>query len=169
MAQDGRRGQGDGGAALVEFALVAVLLVVLLFGIITFGLILSFKQDVTRAAAEGARGGAVAFPRSGAFAAAAQATIRGVEGTARSCDDDRNGVIDQPLVDVDGMQCFVNLHACTTTVASKTPSNSTSTGDCVTVEIIYDYANHPLLPKMPLLATFLPSTIRASSVAQLNR
>src|SRR3546814_14353022 len=35
-------------------------LCVLLFGIINFGLILSFKQDMTRAAAEGARAGAVA-------------------------------------------------------------------------------------------------------------
>src|SRR3546814_4890777 len=54
------RGEGDDGAALVEFALVSILLCVLLFGIINFGLILSFKQDMTRAAAEGARAGAVA-------------------------------------------------------------------------------------------------------------
>ena len=40
----------------------SVLLFTLMFGIINFGLILSFKQDMTRAAAEGARAGAVAFP-----------------------------------------------------------------------------------------------------------
>ena len=56
------RAQGDHGAALVEFALVSVLLLSIVFGIIHYGLILSFKQDVTRAAAEGARAGAVTFP-----------------------------------------------------------------------------------------------------------
>src|SRR5688572_27845529 len=56
------RARGDDGAALVEFSLVMVLLFTLLFGIISCGLILSFQQDLTRAAAEGARAGAVAFP-----------------------------------------------------------------------------------------------------------
>ena len=40
---------------MLEFALVAILLFTLIFGIINFGLLLSFKQDMTRAAAEGAR------------------------------------------------------------------------------------------------------------------
>jgi hypothetical protein len=153
---------------IVEFAFVAVLLVVLVFGIINFGLILSFKQDVTRAAAEGARGGAVAYPVSDAFDASATATMTAVEGFGRSCDDNANGDIDPPASDLDGLQCFVNLHDCAVPVPTTTPSNSASTGDCVTVELVYDHDDHPLLPKMPILAAFLPSTIRASSVARLN-
>lgn len=168
MRHDGRRGQDDDGAVIVEFAFVAVLLVMIVFGIITFGLILSFKQDVTRAAAEGARGGAVAYPVSDAFDAAETATITAVDGFDRSCDDDGNGQVDPPAADLDGLDCFVNLHDCAVPVPTTTPSNSSSTGDCVTVELVYDYDGHPLLAKVPLLAPFLPDTIRASSVAQLN-
>ena len=73
-ARKPRRGQGDGGTAILEFAIVGVLLLTLVFGIITFGGMLSFRQDVTRAAAEGARGGAVAIPlvAGQSFSAAAQ-------------------------------------------------------------------------------------------------
>ena len=151
-----RRGTGDEGAALVEFTFVAVLLLTIVFGIINFGLILSFKQDMTRAAAEGARAGAVAFPASGAWDAAKGATYEAVDGFNRQCNSG------------DGMACNVNLHPCATPVAPKTVSNPASTGDCVTVELIYDYANHPLLAKLPLISALLPDTIRDSSVARLN-
>ena len=50
----------DDGAAMVEFAFVGLLFVLFLTGIISFGLILSFKQNLTQAAAEGARAGATA-------------------------------------------------------------------------------------------------------------
>ena len=59
-----RRCTDDGASSMVEFAFIMVLLLTIVFGIINFGLILSFKQDVTRAAAEGARAAAVAFPGS---------------------------------------------------------------------------------------------------------
>jgi Flp pilus assembly protein TadG len=141
---------------MVEFALVAVLLLTIVFGIINFGLILSFKQDMTRAAAEGARAGAVAFPASGAWVAANGATYEAVHGFNRTCNSG------------DGMTCNVNLHPCASPVVTKTASNPASTGDCVTVELIYDYAHHPLLARLPIISAVLPDTIRDSSVARLN-
>lgn len=54
----GRR-RDQRGAAVVEFAIASSVLLVLLFGIITYGYVLSFKQGLTQAAAEGARAGAV--------------------------------------------------------------------------------------------------------------
>jgi len=53
------RRQDERGAAIVEFAIASVVLLMLLFGIITYGYVMSFKQDLTQAAAEGARAGAV--------------------------------------------------------------------------------------------------------------
>jgi Flp pilus assembly protein TadG len=151
-----RRGRGDEGTALVEFTFVAVLLLTIVFGIINFGLLLSFKQDMTRAAAEGARAGAVAFPATGAWDAANTATFEAVDGFNRTCNSG------------DGMTCNVNLHDCATPVAPNTASNPTSTGDCVTVELVYDYDHHPLLAKLPLIEALLPDTLRDSSVARLN-
>src|SRR5690554_621936 len=54
--------RNDRGAAMLEFAIVLPILLTLLVGMIFFGLALNTKQDVTRAAAEGARAGAVEIP-----------------------------------------------------------------------------------------------------------
>jgi Flp pilus assembly protein TadG len=54
---DPRRGRGDGGAVLVEFALVFPLLVFLIFGIFGAGIVLNQRLSVTQAGREGARYG----------------------------------------------------------------------------------------------------------------
>lgn len=143
-----RRGRGDDGAALVEFALVSILLFVLVFAIIHFGWLLSFKQDMTRAAAEGARAGAVAFPPSQALTNAEQATEEAVEGMGKSCT-------------AEGMTCNVTLGACA--------DGSGYTGDCVTVELLYDQAEYPLLGSAPFVSAFMPDQLRSVSVARVNR
>ena len=50
-----RRGRGDGGAVLVEFALVAPILFLILFGTIEFGWTFLQNLDVRHGAREGAR------------------------------------------------------------------------------------------------------------------
>ena len=151
---------------MVEFAMVSVLLVLVVLGIINFGLILSFKQDVTRAAAEGARAGAVALPPptspSGQttdprYVASKKATEEAVDSFGKKC----TGT---------GMTCTVIIHNCKDVA---TPNNGVAYyndtfQDCVTVRLNYDYAGFPLLPKPPLLAGLLPDRIAASSVARLN-
>lgn len=145
----------DDGAAMVEFAFVGVLVVLLLTGIITFGLLLSFKQDMTRAAAEGARAGAVAMSGT-AWQQANDATEEAVRGFDKEC------------AAADGLTCNINLHPCGTPVAKRTPSNPASTGDCVTVELVYDHDGFPLLPEFPILSALLPDEMSDSSVARLN-
>ena len=54
-----RRYRGDGGASLVEFALVLPLLALFLFGIVQFGLAYDQKQSINSAAREGARSAAI--------------------------------------------------------------------------------------------------------------
>lgn len=53
-----RGSRRDGGASLVEFALVAPLFLLLLFGMISTGIALNEKQQMTHAVREGARYGA---------------------------------------------------------------------------------------------------------------
>jgi Flp pilus assembly protein TadG len=67
------------GAAAVEFALVVPLLLLILFGIISYGYMLSFRQSVSQAAAEGARAAAVA-PATADRQAVAYAAIKNVMG-----------------------------------------------------------------------------------------
>ncbi len=148
----GPRARGDRGAALVEFAFVMVLLFTLVFGIISFGLILSFKQDVTRAAAEGARAGAVAFPADTAQPKAQLAleeAVRSFGGTNWSSNGcSRAGVTD----------CSAVVAEC---------ANEPGV-DCVTVRLAYDYDAYPLFGEIPLISEFLPDRITAESVARIN-
>jgi Flp pilus assembly protein TadG len=75
----GGRGTGrdDRGAAALEFGLVLVPLLILVIGIINFGWMLSFRQNMSQAAAEGARAAAVQPPGTGAVTreSAAEAAI----------------------------------------------------------------------------------------------
>lgn len=139
---------------MLEFTLVAVLLLTVVFGIINFGLILSFKQDLTRAAAEGARAAAVAYPASGAVAAGTAATEEAVQSFNKSCSGG-------------GLTCLVRQHDCTDPVPD-TNGDDPAIPNCVQVDLIYDYANYPLLVAVPLIKPFLPSEIRATSDARLN-
>ena len=156
--RDGRRARGDDGVALVEFAFVMVLLFSMIFGIISYGLILSFKQDMTRAAAEGARAGATAFPASGALTEAQDATDDAVR--AFGGDNWKNNGCTRT-----GMTCHVAIVDCAT-MAAPTPA---TTEECVVVELTYDYKHHPLYGEVPLIGGLIkPDTIHAKSVARTN-
>lgn len=56
------KSKSDGGASLVEFAILAPFLILLLFGIIEFAWIFAQNLDVRHGAREGARLAAVNFP-----------------------------------------------------------------------------------------------------------
>lgn len=169
LAADRRQCREDSGTAILEFTLVAVLLLTIVFGIISFGLLLSFKQDVTRAAAEGARASAVALSSAVSGAndprrlAGVTATAEAVTGFNKTCG-------------VSGMQCVVQIHDCNYTVAANDLSATPDTNgyyanaddDCVTVKIIYDHKGFPLVTPMPLISAFLPDTVSARSVVRLN-
>jgi len=146
---------------------VSVLLLSIVFGIIHYGLILSFKQDVTRAAAEGARAGAVTFP----------ATQTDVETAARDALDEAvrsfGGDWSSQGCSRDGMKCNVSEGPCTN-----------GPGRCVVVELYYDYdgdgdcgggskdpvhAGRPLFGVMPVIGGLTePDCISARSVAETN-
>jgi len=143
-----RRGRGEEGAALLEFALVGVLLCTLIFGIIGFGEMLSFKQDLTRAAAEGARGGAVAYPSTGAQSKAVAGTNAAVGSFGKTCG-------------TGGLTCTIPAtYDCDGAGAGTTK--------CVSVELSYDYEHHPLIANLPFVSVFMPKTLTAKSVAEIN-
>lgn len=159
-----RRGRGDDGAALVEFAFVMVLLFTLIFGIISFGLILSFKQDMTRAAAEGARAGAVAVavlpekPADAATTAAEDATEEAVKAFGGSFEADGCSRLGMDCGNVVGGPGQIDVAPCTEDINAQ----------CVTVKLVFDYENHPLYGHIPLISEFMPNEVRSASVARIN-
>jgi Flp pilus assembly protein TadG len=142
----------DRGAAMVEFAFVGLLFVLLLTGIISFGLILAFKQNLTQAAAEGARAGATAAPSS-VVADATTATQNAVSSFDRTCN-------------LDGLTCTWTVEDC-----GEDPTDGVddpALDNCITVELVYDYDGFPLIPKFPVLAAMYPPTLSSSSTSEVN-
>ena len=140
-----RRSRDQRGAAVVEFAIASVVLLMLLFGIISYGYALSFKQGLTQAAAEGARAGAV-VSLSEAPGKAATAVIPALGAFNKNCSSP-------------GMSC---------TYDTDPTSTGCATGNCMRVQITYDYKNYPLLPKFPGLGLLLPDTLKSTSITQVN-
>lgn len=141
-----RRRHDERGAAVVEFSIASMLLLVLLFGIISYGVVLSFKQGLTQAAAEGARAAAV-VSLSQAPATAADAVKPALKAFDKDCTSA-------------GMTCSYSTAAADTGCATGT--------SCIRVRVAYDYNNHPLLPKFPGLGLLLPDTLTSTSIAQVN-
>lgn len=136
-----RRMRGSRGAAAVEFALIVPILIVLVFGIISYGLMLSFRQSVSQAAAEGIRA-AVVTPNASA--------------------DQRQTIAFAAVKDAMGVDCNKPtgyLH-CETSTPADCPT-------CMSVTVTYDYKADP--SKVKLIYGFaLPDKLTFTSTAQVN-
>lgn len=134
-----RRPHGERGAAAVEFALVVPLLVTLLFGIISYGYLLSFRQSVSQAAAEGARAAAVAPATSDREAIAFAAIETTLDATCAAGDD--------------SLSCLALM-----------PEDC----DCMEVTVVWDYAGDDSKPKL-VFDFVLPETLSYTSTVQVNQ
>ncbi len=148
-----RRADRSRGAAAVEFALVVVPLFVLLIGIINWGLMLSDRQAVSQAAAEGARAAAVTQGEDSAKIAAAQTAIvqalagHGVTGCAAGA-----------LVPAKG-QCSVTIGSC----AAPAGAPAGESRSCVEARVVLDYQ-----AMIPGLEIAIPDQLTYTAVAQVG-
>jgi Flp pilus assembly protein TadG len=141
-----RRPEGDQrGSVLVEFALVFVLFVLVIYAVICFGVILSAKNSITHAAAEGARAavGAVDDPLTPEDERVARAKAK---------------------VD-DSLDWFGSKYDPNDTTATIAPSG---TKDCITVTITYPYGDRPIVPPPPGLGLATPSNLSSTAVVELD-
>lgn len=144
------RRRDEKGTSLVEFALVVTLLCTLLLGIIVFGILLSKRQVLTQAAAEGARA-AVPYQyttaTTGIVTAAAQTQVnKSLQGVSRTCGDGST-------------TCTFTVYSCSGT----TTTPPTGSGDCLQVKIDLTIGgSNPLVPTVSLLSPFLPSTMSST-------
>lgn len=145
----------DKGAAAVEFALVAPLLLLLLFGIISYGYMLSFRQAISQAAAEGARAAAVATSAPTRETDALKALNEGLSSYGVLC---AGGKLTRGASEVG---------TCAVSTASPCTS-ATTTPLCVSVAIDYLYATNPLTPAFPGLGAVLPEHLQYQSSARVS-
>jgi Flp pilus assembly protein TadG len=136
---------------MVEMALIVPILGLLVFGIIVFGLLLALRQNLAQAAAEGARAGAVAASSSAAQTDAKSAVDRAASSFNQACGNGKltcgNGSLSTPF-----------------TVAPCTNNPAVS---CITVQLSL-ITSGQVIPNIPIVSLFLPSTISATSVAEVS-
>lgn len=149
------------GSAAIEFALLAPILLMLVVGIVAYGYMLSFRQAVSQGATEGARAAAVsAYPTQSQKVGDAVASV-----------NDSLASYGVTCVLPSGMSAGTlqrgGESVGTCGVASATCANN-ALASCMSVQIVYDYAHHPLVPDMPGLGVVMPHYINYTAVAQVG-
>ena len=168
------------GAAAIEFAILFPIFFLIFYAIITYGLIFAAQQTLTLAAAEGARA-AVRYPSvpaSGAMTKSAQlnARLAAACATAAVATDwvSKIGAGLGSTACGTGISNAAGLYAtsglCGTGSASFTASSDASQVNCVTMQVNYNYASAPLIPKMlgPFLGLPTPNLLQGKAVAQIS-
>lgn len=148
-AGDGRRRRREErGAAALEFALVLPILVMLVFGVIAFGYMLSFRQAMSQAAAEGGRAAAVrpAGTADGDRLTAARAAINDALDSYNVECTTGGGLIHAGGADG---TCTIVIAACSTGPAG---------AECARVTLDYPYSDNSLIPGLGINA-ILPDNL----------
>ncbi|TYL51631.1 hypothetical protein FXB39_07505 [Nocardioides sp. BGMRC 2183] len=135
------------GAAAVEFALILPVLLLLVFGIINFGDMLSVRQGVSQAAAEGARAAAVTPGDTEAKKDAARAAVNDALGAhGATC----------------SAECSFEIARCAS-ASGPDPDDPSGTPDCAYVEVVIAY--DMLIPGFGLV---LPEKLSYEAVARVS-
>ena len=135
----------EAGSVLVEFSLVFALFVLVIYGLISFGVILAAKNNITHAAAEGARAAVAVVddPMTGDDERMLRARER--VGQALAAFGDR----------YDPADTDVSIGTC-------------GTAECITVKITYPYSERPIVPPAPGLGLVIPSNLTSTAVVELT-
>ena len=139
----------DRGAALVEFAFVAVLLMMFIYGIAAYGIMLSAKNSMTQAAAEGAR------------SALSVADLPSATLNTRRIDQAKATVATR-------LASFGSKYQASDTTATIGNCSASDTTQCITVTITYPWSSRPMIPQAPGLGIILPDTLRSTAVVRLT-
>lgn len=168
------------GAAAIEFAIIFPIFFIIFYAVVTYGLIFVAQQTLTLAAAEGARA-AVRYPAIGGSGATnkvtqLQARLDAACSTANIATDWLRkmgaGLGSAPCRP--GVSNASGLYAtpgfCGAGAASFTASTDPAKVNCVTMQVNYNYANAPFIPRLlgPLMSLPTPSLLRGQAVAQIS-
>lgn len=130
------------------------ILLLLVFGIISYGYMLSFRQAISQAAAEGARAAAVAQVAADRDGNAVDAMNEALDSYGVTCDG-ATGTLRRNDASVG--TCSVEVADCVNDAGVQ----------CATVSIAYAYDDHPLLP-VPGVGIVLPDNLSYTAVARVS-
>ncbi|CAM2144464.1 Pilus assembly protein [Pararobbsia alpina] len=154
------------GVAAIEFAFVFPLFFVVLYAIVAYCLILCANMALSGATQEGAR--AALNNAAGVTTLSGQYTQRMANACSRAngLATWLTGATANTTCGQSTGQCPAGAASCTT--VSQAPCGPSNAMVCVTVTMNYDYADHPIVPKLPLLGFVTPTNLGASSTVQLD-
>ena len=130
---------------MLEFALVIPIFIFVLYGLIAFGMMLSAKQTVTNAAAEGAR-----------------AAVGATAGNQVQAAHDR---VAQAMKDSLGQYNVDDPGSFSATVGG---CQGAPAHQCITVTVTYPYSSKPLVPPAPGLGLVTPDKLSSTAVVQVS-
>lgn len=143
---------GERGAAVLEFAIVAVLLMMFIYGIAAYGILLATKNNITHAAAEGAR------------SALSVADLPAATLDARRITQAQNTVATR----LSYLGSKYQASDTSATIALCNPSDPADTSKCITVTITYPWSSRPIIPSAPGLGIIMPNNLRSTAVVRLS-
>jgi Flp pilus assembly protein TadG len=144
-----KRVRQERGAVFVEFVLVVPFFLMMIFLIISLGVMLSFRQTMSQAAAEGARAAAVA-PSNSTFAERQEEAIDAIEEAFA-------GQVGGALT------CGTKLVCTIPTV----PVTCGDANECISVKLTYAYRQNPRVA-VPLFGILLPQSLAYTASARID-
>jgi Flp pilus assembly protein TadG len=139
------------GAALVEFSLVALLFMFFIYAVAVFGILLSTKNSVTHAAAEGARAAL-----NVADLPAATLDARRITQATTTVGNSLTGSLGSKY----------NPSDVTASIAGC--DSPADTHKCITVRIVYPWSTRPIVPLAPGMGLATPNNVTATAVVRLS-
>jgi Flp pilus assembly protein TadG len=136
-----RRRDDEGGAELVEFAIVVVLLVTLLYGIISFGLVFAVKNGANSAADDAARAALSAYNYD--VTSGNPANANGDAQTAATA------AVNRDLSWLGSTSCSSATPTSSAPKQCKGVIGTSTSGPTFTETVTYDYSGAPLVPLLP--------------------
>ena len=135
----------------MEFSLVALLFMFFVYAVAVFGILLSTKNSVTHAAAEGARAALTV-----ADLPAATLDARRITQATTTVSNSLSGALGSHY---DPSQVSASIAGC---------DSPADPNECITVTITYPWSSDPIVPLAPGMGLATPDNIRATAVVRLN-
>lgn len=135
----------------MEFALVAPLFILFIYAVAVFGILLSTKNSITHAAAEGARSAL-----SVSDLPAATLDARRISEATTSAGNSLSGTLGSHY---DPSDVSASIAGC---------DSPADTHKCITVTITYPWQSDPIVPLAPGMGLVTPDTVRATAVVRLS-
>ena len=172
----------DAGTSMVELSIVLTLVFLpLIYGLITFGYAFSIRENMTHAAQEALRQAIInaqSNPNGGANGVVCRAVADARNRMAGSIGNHNRATAVDPICNSPYSATDGGLDITTNYVPNADPAKdgsfpacpngATPAGVCMTVTLVYQYHNFPIISPLPGIFELLPRTLTATATERIG-